>query len=669
MKSIMVRGWHVGLTYTGITLFALGAVLIGQQDNTQSYELLALDDEEAVRSEQLRSCATTLGLLERTATGFNTATPLADGWPLRADQFPRFLRPTHQGDFGFYNFLILGDHEVVTFRRLDPNADEGHVVETWVRTRADQVDGRLVSVFNPSWSIDLFHDWLRHYSWGVDRPRIFWGELVVSSEAVVSVAADETIDRGEEEKTVNVFLSVMPPNIPEAKIVQVNEKVQFTSHAVNIFVPDFGDTRVRGGDSDFGEHLITRIFYEHFHDVYDVIAVMSQATQFTKFSAFHGNVQNDIKGIGLGLFDNSWFYGSRGVLKAVEGYPPGGWATLSTVLHEQGHQYGEYTNTWNEVGPPLETIGTAIERKGHSPSAHTPLLYPGAVTYGAVLEGSVRVREEQGQYSIERTTPVVTYNPLTLYRMGLIPPEDLPTYQVFINQGQFSEEESVVPDLNSPIEQSRVEVTVNDMLAADGVRTGPVVDRVKRALVYVSRSGLVPPEEMHVVNYFAKRIGEISGVTTYDRFPSFTEATGGLSIMTTDIAPRTQKLDGIETGSDVSCAKIGTHALVGFVFDEEIGGCFDGNTTVKIAGNLILTDRSDYNAVCFKAMRYGDSSEDGLFVCGSINSGNRFDVEMFFPANRPGGWKLSAYAFFPDSGAQYPRSTYTGSIEVLPQRD
>ena len=139
--------------------------------------------------------------------------------------------------------------------------------------------------------------------------------------------------------------------------------------------------------------------------------------------------------------------------------------------------------------------------------------------------------------------------------------------------------------------------------------------------------------------------------------------------MTTDIAPRTQKLDGIETGSDVSCAKIGNHALVGFVFDEEIGGCFDGNTTVKIAGNLILTDRSDYNAVCFKAMRYGDSSEDGLFVCGSINRGDRFDVEMFFPANRPGGWKLSAYAFFPDSGAQYPRSTYTGSIEVLPQRD
>ena len=456
--------------------------------------------------------------------------------------------------------------------------------------------------------------------------------------------------------------------------------MQFASHAVNIFVPDFGNTRVHGGDSDFGEHLITRMFYEHFDDVYDVIAVMSQATQFTKFSAFHGNVKNDIKGIGLRLFDNSWFYGSAGVLKAVEGYPPGGWATLSTVLHEQGHQYGEYTNTWKEVGPSLDEHGTVIERKGHGPSSHTPLLYPGAVTYGAVLEGSVRVAEDEGHYSIEQTTPLVTYNPLTLYRMGLLSSEDLPTYQVFLNQGQFSDEKSVVPDINTPIVESSVEVTVNDMLAADGIRSGPVADRVKRALVYVSRSGLVPPEEMHVVNYFAKRLGEVSGVTTYDRFPSFAEATGGRSFMTTDIAPRVsvdsmgtvggdRYIDKIEDGPEVSCVKIGTHALIGFAFDREIGGCFDGGTTVKLGGWLTLTDRTDYNAVCFKAMRYGDSSEDGLFVCGSVTSGNRFDLEMFFPANRPGGWKLSAYAFFPDSGAQYPRSTYTGGIEVLPKAD
>ena len=65
MKTMVVRGWHGGLIYTGITLFALGAVLIAQEDNVRSYELLALDDEEAVRSEHLRSCATTLGLLER----------------------------------------------------------------------------------------------------------------------------------------------------------------------------------------------------------------------------------------------------------------------------------------------------------------------------------------------------------------------------------------------------------------------------------------------------------------------------------------------------------------------------------------------------------------------------------------------------------------------------
>lgn len=680
MKRMMSRGRYFGVGFVGGMLLVVGQLLLAQQDVAQQYEALTLSDDATGWSERLRECATTLSLLQRTATGVSTATPLADGRPLRADQFPRFLRPTHQGDFGFYNFLILGDHEVVTFRRRDPNTEEGYVIETWVRTGTDQVDGRLVSVFNPTWTVDLLHESLRRYSWGVDRPRMFWGELVIPSDLLVTVPSDVGITEDQTEETVNVFFSVMPPNIPTSEIIQVNEKVQFASHAVNIFVPEFGDTRVHGGDSDFGEHLITRMFYEYFDDVYDVVAVMSQATQFTDFSAFHGNVQNAIKGIGLSLFDNSWFYGSAGVLKAVEGYPPGGWATLSTVLHEQGHQYGEYTNTWKEVGPPLLEVETAIDRKGHKPSGHTPLLYPGAFTYGAVLEGGVRVTEAGGEYSIERTTPLVTYNPLTLYRMGLISPEDLPTYQVFLNQGQFNEKKSVVPDLNAPVEGGSIEVTVNDMLAADGVRAGPVVDRVKRALVYVSRSGLVPPEEMHVVNYFAKRLGEASGVTTYDRFPSFTEATGGQSIMTTDIDPRdsidtletvgvTRYLRKIEAGPEVYCAKIGTHALIGFAFDEEIGGCVEAGTTVKLEGSLTLTDRTDYTAVCFKAMRYGDSSDDGLFVCGSVNGGNRFNVEMFFPANRPGGWKFSAYAFFPDSGAQYPRSTYTGGIEVLPQTD
>ena len=39
---------------------------------------------------------------------------------------------------------------------------------------------------------------------------------------------------------------------------------------------------------------------------------------------------------------------------------------------------------------------------------------------------------------------------------------------------------------------------------------------------------------------------------------------------------------------------------------------------------------------------------------------------MDFPADEPGGYTMEAFAFWPDAGPQYPLSTYTGAIEILP---
>ena len=652
---------------------ALGACLLlapaaGAQSLADRLAPLALDPEDVVAPAPERWCATPPIPMPWAATPF-AADParanvagdmeaLPDGWPLRADQSPRFLHPTHAGSFGFTDLLVLGDHASVTFERVDADADDGHTAETWRRTRTDTVAGHVVSVFSPTWDASALREALRRYSWGVDVPSLYWGRLVVPG--------------GTDGDRVNVRLALAPPNVPSSPVVGIDDNVQYASHVVNIRDADFGDSRILGGDTALNLPEITKLFYRHFADEYEVVAVVSQATLLAGYAGFHQLVRNDIGGIGLGLFDESATYGSAGVLQAVEGYPPGSWASWATVLHEQGHQYGEYTGAWSRVGPAALTVpgaSSVINRQGHAPDVHTPLLTPGAVTYGAVLEGNVRVGLESGEdgqsdtFRIERTVPLVKYHPLTLYRMGLLATADLPSLYVFLDQGQFEADTSSTPEPGTEVSGGAVEVSVNDLLAADGIRSGPAVGTIRRAVVYVSRDGLASQSEMDVVNYLARRLGESSGVTSWDRYPSFAEATGGAAAMTTDIRRRPPGTAAAAATESVRCAKVGVDALVGIELDEEFGGCLTAGTSVEVSGVLNLTDEN-YYAVCLRLRRYGAPDGERIYACDELNV-DRFSIDVDFPADEPGGYTMEAFAFWPDAGPQYPLSTYTGAVEVL----
>ena len=308
---------------------ALGACLLlapaaGAQSLADRLAPLALDPEDVVTPAPERWCATPPIPMPWAATPF-AADParanvagdmeaLPDGWPLRADQSPRFLHPTHAGSFGFTDLLVLGDHASVTFERVDADADDGHTAETWRRTRTDTVAGHVVSVFSPTWDASALREALRRYSWGVDVPSLYWGRLVVPG--------------GTDGDRVNVRLALAPPNVPSSPVVGIDDNVQYASHVVNIRDADFGDSRILGGDTALNLPEITKLFYRHFADEYEVVAVVSQATLLAGYAGFHQLVRNDIGGIGLGLFDESATYGSAGVLQAVEGYPPGSWGQL-----------------------------------------------------------------------------------------------------------------------------------------------------------------------------------------------------------------------------------------------------------------------------------------------------------------------------------------------------
>ena len=678
------RTWARCVAGVAVVACLLGPARADAQTLADRLAPLALDPEGAASAGSGLQCATPpdpmpwlSGAFAADPSRANVAgemEPLADGRPLYADQVPRFLHPNHEGTFGFDRFLVLGDYETVTFERLDGDAESHHTVETWLRTGTDAVSGRLVSVFSPVWDSGALHKVLRRYSWGVDAPSLYWGRLVVPGSAAADEASTES-EESVEHDHVNVYLAIVPPNIPASPVVRIDDRVQYASHAVNIVDADFGDSRVLGGDTALNLPEITGLFYEHFADENEVIAVVSQAMQLGGYTGFHHVVRNDIDGIGLELFDQSATYGSAGVLQAVEGYPPGGWASWATVLHEQGHQYGEYTEAWGQVGPAEPTAPpgmSVIDRLGFAPDVHTPLLTPGAVAYGAVLEGHVRVGRDlaedgqPGPFRIERNLPRVGYHPLTLYRMGLLPAADLPSVHVFLDQGQFDAESSSAPEPGTAVSGGTIEVTVNDLMAADGVRSGPPVTSVRRAVVYVSRSGLAPQSEMDVVNYFARRLGESSGVTSWDRYPSFWEATGGLAAMATDIRRKPEALAPVlAAGPSVRCAKVGTDALVGIQLDEEFGGCLNAGTTVDVSGVLTLAGRSAYYAVCLRFLRYGAPHGDRVYECDELNV-DRFALSVTFPEDEPGGYTMEAFAFWPESVAQLPLTIYTGAVEVLP---
>ena len=258
---------------------------------------LALDPQDTVRPAPGLRCATPPIPMSGAAMPFgadparaNVAgdmEPLADGRPLRADQFPRFLHPTHQGSFGFTDFLVLGDHASVTFERV--GAENDHTAETWARTGTDTVAGHLVSVFSPAWDAAALREALRRYSWGVDEPSLYWGRLVVPGSG-----------DGDGHDHVNVHLALAPSNVPASPVVRIDDRVQYASHVVNIRDDDFGDSRILGGDTALNLPEITKLFYEYFTDEYEVIAVVSRTVQLAGYAGFHQMVRNDIGGIGPG---------------------------------------------------------------------------------------------------------------------------------------------------------------------------------------------------------------------------------------------------------------------------------------------------------------------------------------------------------------------------------
>ena len=585
-----------------------------------------------------------------------TAEPVVPA-PLWYDQNPRMIRADQAGGLSLDNFLVAGDVATLRFYRpaLSAAANGYLVRESWQRTRTTDIDGHLVSVFDPSWDSTALWDTIGWQRRGFDRPYARFGTLLIPRSSGAANAGEDAVEG------FAIWLRLTPLNVPAAQITQIDAGTQYASHVVNLVMPGFGDGRLSAGD--YGHELdeAARRFYAHFSDEYASIAFVPRQQHLVPYDAFHHNVRNPIAGLGaLPVFDDSAAYGSTGVLRSVELYPNVSFTSNASSTRAISRQWVDY---WDWSG-----LAGGIDRAGRGPAGHTPLLHPGEVYAGAVLDVTRRVADVGGgtSYAVERTPAPAMLHPTTRYRMGLIGPEAVPELLVFENQGQFDETDSSAPTVGTAVAGSGHRVHINDVLARHGTRSGPVDDNWSRVTVVVSRDGLLSAEEMSYWNFFAARHAATGGTTTWEGVPSFFEATGGVVPLRTDVAPlhAAKLVETFETGY----MPIAPGEFRDVQLDASVPARSAVGETVTIAGAVTTTERDDFNIACMNWTYPGAPLIVQIgngWACDAI-IGNRFSITYRFNAGDVGHRALRLYLYYPNQPFPRLERASISGITVIP---
>ena len=571
--------------------------------------------------------------------------------PLWYDQNPRLIRADHAGGLSLDNFLVAGDVATLMFERpaLSAADDDYLVRESWQRTTTTDIEGHLVSVFNPSWDSAALWDSIGWQRRGFDHPYTWLGELLIPRTSDTT-SAGETVER------FAIWVRMAPLNLPTAQVTQIDADTQYASHVVNLVIPGFGDGRLSAGD--YGHQLdeAAKRFYAHFRDEYASIAFVPRQQHVVPYDAFHHNVRNPITGLGtLPVFDETEAYGSAGVLRSVELYPNVSFASNGSSTHAISHQWVDY---WDWSG-----LAGGIERTGRDSDHHTPLLHPGEVYAGAVLDVTRRVAAVDGgtSYAVERTPAPALLHPTTRYRMGLIGADAVPELLVFENQAQFGETHSAAPAAGTEIEGGLRRVHINDVLARHGTRSGPVDDTWSRVTVVVSRDGLLSAEEMSYWNFFAARHAATGGITTWEGVPSFFEATGGVVPLRTDVTPL--QADKVVGSVETRDMPIDSGEFRGVQLDAPVPARIAVGQSVTIAGTVTTNERDDFTVAC-AGWKFPGVVSAQVFECDSI-TGNRFSIPYTFVAADAGHHTLQIFLFYPDPGSPASLSIPLPSISGI----
>lgn len=167
-------------------------------------------------------------------------------------------------------------------------------------------------------------------------------------------------------------------------------------------------------EGDFS--MISKKVYEHFKDDFDFIFVLSNEQQVPDglYAGISYKVQNDVEGIGSGIYNGSSGYGSEGRLKSVIHLPVPGFIVKGPFLHEIAHY-------WGNQGFIPTTVGGhwGYANVGGQLGGFDELVDLGDNTYQGKMES------ENGFGTFANGGNSVPYGNLELYLMGLIDVNEL----------------------------------------------------------------------------------------------------------------------------------------------------------------------------------------------------------------------------------------------------
>lgn len=605
------------LVAAALSILAQAVTLVGQQP---------LDRPPQSDGDQLQGfCGTAQDRLRQLGL-LRTLTPVLTGQPLSFRQDPPILTSNYTESVTLRPLVLAGDVPTVRFKLSYDGSD----IETWNRMALSQINGRTVSLFEPTWSSSVVDKVLTGKHWGWDQLGLYWGELLT-----------EGLDVGQGRA---VYLRMAPAGLPPVQIWRPAADVQYSSHVVNLVIPGYGDG-VIDDDSAFDLPGVSSRFYRYFADSYESLAVVPEQTYFLNYQGWHRNVQNSVRGIGLEVFDNSLLYGSASRrLRSMEIFNSYFGTRDSMSSHEIGHQWGAYID-WTRLN--------GLVRAGHQPYAHDPLWATGETLIGSVLSPFRRVASGANGWEIQQTPGPIRFHPYSLYAMGLMPKEAVPEITLFDQQDQFDPLTSSSPDVGKAVVGSSRTATIYNVIGMLGERSGPVDRQWNRATIVVTRDRLLTDLEMSYWTFAVRRLEDPNGagIVAYDGSASFDVSTNGLIDLRTDVRPLSGPIG--PDAFDVDFPAFGRTDWRDVVFDNAVPSHYRIGERIRWSGEVRARDRSDFTSMTIRF--WNGRAEDAIRVNGTL-SRNSFSLETQFAPNHAGVYLMEVFLFWPNSGSQYSRA-------------
>ncbi len=339
----------------------------------------------------------------------------------------------------------------------------------------------------------------------------------------VNAAADQytvtwcTVRGFESNGAITAQVTLLPSGTIEFKYENIgvaDTVVGVSPGRTGVFTPvNLTDTSSGGGEAAVGERFAARAqldtvatvkaFYRTHNDTYDQLLVWSDLPYIRDAFAYEQTVANEVRGIGVPVFDLSRDFGSGGRLRSmavmdyIGKYPEnpttkflGENNTLSVLGQEVGHRWLAFVNFRNHRGERSdELLGRGVSHWSFFMDSDA-----------SVMEGNDI--EDLGGGSFRTVAAVQRYSMLDQYLMGLVPASSVPTFFYVenpTNTNPIRQRESA-PMVGATFNGTKREVLINDIIAVHGDRAPSFSETSKvhrQAFILVVTAGR-DPDSAHI---------------------------------------------------------------------------------------------------------------------------------------------------------------------------